>query len=181
MLYPMRPIVPKILPVSPKGFWVQYKYNGWNIVIYNGQVYTRRGLFITDWRFWSGIDLNTKVPLQCELIVPHGVCTDVPRLKNNNAVGRIVVHDAMVDMEIEERRKMLKSIVPEEKPWCRAPFLKCHTWTEVNDMFDCALRKGHEGVVLKQRHSGYYVGSEKSAELPIWMKFRRKVLHVDQS
>lgn len=178
MLYPMRPVKPITLPLTPYSYWVQPKFNGWALVLPgDGTVWTRRGNEITDWPCFAGLSLRFFFPIHAELCVVGGVSSDVSTLRRQrqDRVFYIAVHDAMIEgLRIEERLQHLRKLRL-ESPFLLARTVDFFTWEEVNDAVSDCIAQGDEGVVLKQKNSPYYIGRLSSIELPIWYKIKQPI------
>ncbi len=180
MLYPQRPITPLTLPKTPKEYWLQWKYDGWCLVLPgDGTAWTRRGTEITDWICFDGLNLHFDYPLHAEIFIENGRSSDVPKLKHRLLKPWIAVHDAMVEhMPFEERQLLLRRIVPvwaDSVNWTVAPSWSVNTWEEVNQYFRCAGELGHEGLVLKRKESFYNIGRAISVECADWLKIKAEV------
>lgn len=174
MLYPMRPRTPLVLPPSPEEFWVQWKYNGWNVVIPgDGTAWTRHGNEITDWRCWEGVNLHLDFPLNVELCAESGRLEDVPGLRNGSKRPMRVVHDFMLEnVPIEDRLPLFTSL---DDSWTIANTVGRGSWEGINEEFDLSLAAGHEGLVLKRKGSSYVVGQVASVSSPDWLRLRVRV------
>lgn len=175
-LFPMRPTTPRRLPKTPSDFLLQLKFDGWNVVINEGRIWTRRGNDITDWVDDWGFELNPKYPVNGELIAVGGERKDIPSIKTGKLRPRVMAFDLMIEgMPIEERLQLLKGI--EDGGLVAAMTTdplqtKEVSWSRVNRMLGAAKAMGDEGLVLKRKGSPYHVSEVISVVTLDWLKLK---------
>jgi ATP-dependent DNA ligase len=175
-LFPMRPTVPRVLPPTPRGFLVQPKYDGWNVVVGGGRVWTRRGNEITGWCADWGFDPAPRHPINGELLaVVEGVVADhahIQGIRTGRCRPLLVAFDVMVEGPgLEERLAMLPDLAGEGAHV--APTTEPGpTWAEVNLLLEGAKAEGHEGLVLKRRGSLYHPGRHGPVLSEDWLKLK---------
>ena len=170
----MRPTAPRELPPTPEGWIFQLKYNGWNVIINKGRIYTRRGNDITEWLDDWGFPLDWDVPLNGELTAHLGGLKDVASIKTKKFEPRIDVFDVMVEgMLLEERLELMKKLVGDTYfGLVPAVTFRWKSWERANMELAYFKGTGHEGLVLKREGSPYVIGSEISVISPDWLKFK---------
>ena len=162
-----------MLPESPDDFLVQIKYDGWNVVVNEGHVYTRHGNDITSWTDEWLFDLHPPYPVNGELVVVDGKRKDIPSIKTGKFRPRIWAFDVMVeDMPLEERYKRVWDLLDGELipavTWDGKDLQK--SWSSVNKLFEHVKERGHDGLVLKKKGSLYQVSDEISVVTPDWLR-----------
>lgn len=177
-LFPMRPSVPRALPPTPGGFLVQPKFDGWNVVVSGGRIWTRRGNDITGWCDDWGFDPAPRHPLNGELLAIVGDeavgHTQIQGIRTGRCRPRVMAFDVMVEGPVlEERLAMLPglsggSMLPVETT-DSGPGA---TWDDVNRQLEAAWKQGHEGLVLKRRGSLYYPSRDVGIVTPDWLKLK---------
>jgi ATP dependent DNA ligase domain len=163
-----------VLPITPKNYIIQPKFNGWSLVIPgDGSAWTRRGNSITSWKCFENLDLNFPYPLHAELVATSNRAYDVTSLRHKSDDFKIIVHDVMVvGIPIEDRIQIAKDIVPNLDPFYVSPFFCCLTWDEVKGLFEIITDIGHEGIVLKRMGSSYLIGQTGSIQNTDWYKIK---------
>ena len=114
--FPMRPSVPRQLPATPHEFLVQGKYDGWNVVIADGHVWTRHGNDITGWCARWGFDAGPPWPVNGELLAvdDDGVAarTDIQGIRTGRCRPHVVAFDLMLEgVPIDERLQRLHELL----------------------------------------------------------------------
>ena len=178
-LFPMRPSVPKVLPATPDDYLVQTKYDGWNIVIDEGHVWTRRGNDITSWCAEWGFDLAPEHPVNGELIAEQdGVPAqrpDIAGIRTGRCLPRVLAFDLMLEgPPIQERLDMLASLADGRMTAVETtdPRRTNACWDDINALLAAAKERGHEGLMLKKKGSTYAVSHEISIITPDWLKLK---------
>ena len=178
-LFPMRPSVPKVLPATPDDYLFQTKYDGWNIVINDGHVWTRRGNDITSWCADWGFDLAPEYPVNGELIAEvDGVPAqrpDIAGIRTGRCLPRVLAFDLMVEgPPIEERLDLLRELAAGRMTAVETtdPVSIAASWTDINARLTEVKEAGHEGLVLKKKGSTYFVSHETSIITPDWLKVK---------
>jgi ATP-dependent DNA ligase len=170
----MRPSVPRVLPPTPEEFIAQIKYDGWNVVVNKGHVYTRHGQDITSWVDDWHFPLEWEMPLNGELTVIGGERHDIPGLRTGRCRPRVHVFDIMVeDIPLEERLNWIDDNINVKYggAWA-AVHRKFSSWEVANADLQYLKNCGYEGLVLKKLGSRYHVGSEMSVVTPDWLKLK---------
>jgi len=171
--------VPKMLPAGPDDFLVQAKYDGWNTVVFEGHVWTRRGNDITSWCHDWGFDLAPQSPVNGELLAEAdgepGERTDIPGIRTGRCLPRVVAFDLMLEgPPIEERLASLLELTcgrMEPAP-TTDPEQTDATWKDINLLYEEARARGHEGLLLKRKRSPYHTSRETSIVTADWLKLR---------
>ena len=178
-LFPMRPSVPKVLPATPDDYLVQTKYDGWNIVINEGHVWTRRGNDITSWCADWGFDLAPEHPVNGELIAEvDGVPAqrpDIAGIRSGRCLPRVLAFDLMLEgPPLEERLDMLAALAAGSMTAVETtdPLQTEASWDDINAMLAQEKQGGREGLVLKRKGSTYQVSKEVSIITPDWLKMK---------
>lgn len=180
-LFPMRPIKPIMLPMTPEDYWVEPKYNGWNVVLPgDGTAWSRHGKEMTHWKCFQDEPLRFPHPVCIELVNKRGGGSAwVSKLRNGKTAREDVLfaaYDVMVEgMVIECRQKLLRSILPSTDQWVQAPRCAFSTWKAFNEFLFTTMSRGAEGVVLKKKQSLYFRGKVSSVESPHWIKIKNPV------
>lgn len=178
MLFPMRPTTPITLPKTPNDYWIQSKFNGWNIVIDEGEIFTRRGTSITNWNCWQDIDLYPDHPINGELIALNERREDVSKIKTGKVDYKIMAFDIMIeDLPIEERLVLLQSMdLGSKAQVCTTVNGKdFREWFVINSVFRLLVGQNGEGLVLKKKNSLYYIGEYESIDSPDWIKLKQLI------
>ncbi len=178
-LFPMRPSVPRTLPATPADYLIQTKYDGWNIVINEGRVWTRRGKDITSWCADWGFELEPKYPVNGELVAEADDTTahrtDIPGIRSGRCRPLVMAFDLMLEgPPIEERLCMLTALAAGSMTPVTTtnPLRMDACWKDVNILLENAKTDGHEGLVLKRKQSTYFVSREISIITPDWLKLK---------
>lgn len=175
-LFPMRPSAPRLLPATPEGFAFQVKYDGWNVVINRGRVYTRHGREITDWwPAWATAFRSFDLPLNGELLAFNGQRSDIPSIRTGKFRPVVKVFDVIFqDAPFEERQDWLTEHVGHTRyeEIEAVANLRYENWKMVNIDLEYQQGCGNEGFVLKRKGSPYVVGSDLSVVTPDWLKLK---------
>jgi ATP-dependent DNA ligase len=177
-LYPMRPVVPRVLPPTPADFLIQPKYDGWNVVVSEGRIWTRRGKEITAWTGDWGFDPAPSHPINGELLAVAGDTVvghaDIQGIRTGRRRARLVAFDVMVEGPgLEERLEMLRDAVGTGMHIAPTTDLgPTGTWPQTNRELDEALAAGHEGLMLKRRGSLYHPGRHAGIVTHDWLKMK---------
>jgi ATP-dependent DNA ligase len=178
-LYPMRPSVPRMLPATPDDYLVQPKYDGWNVVVHAGHIWTRHGNDITSWCLNWGFDLAPQYPVNGELLARTGDVTaeraDIQGIRNGRCRPYLLAFDLMLEgPPIEQRLSLLRALaagnlapVPTTDPSQTGA-----TWQEVNTWLAQARHCGKEGLILKKKGSLYSTSRETSIVTADWLKLK---------
>lgn len=175
-LFPMRPTTPRVLPRTPARFLVQTKFDGWNVVVTGGRVWTRHGNDITGWVEDWGFDLRPPHPVNGELVTDGGERRNIPSIKTGMFRPRLMAFDLMVEgPPIEERLEMLLEL--EDGALVPAMTLdpvglRQLSWRWVNETLETVKAMGHEGLVLKRKGSPYHVSDVISVVTTDWLKVK---------
>lgn len=177
----MRPSAPISLPASPKRYLIQLKYDGWNVVLSNGRIYTRRGKDITGWGCWGGSNLYLQYPGNGELMAAAGHSrNNIQAVRAGRVAPLIVLFDLCVpDVPLEERLALLaeQRLGPDQRI---APvFGPLSTWDEVNAFLSRVSGSNVEGIVLKEKGSLYTPSGLGSICSPAWIKIKAPIQFVD--
>lgn len=171
-LFPMRPTTPRVLPETPAGFLAQTKFDGWNVVVNEGRVWTRRGNDITSWcRIWP-FDLRPRHPVNGELMAAGGERKDIPSIKTGKFRPRLMAFDLMLEeAPLEQRLEILAGL---EGGWDVATTMDgaATSWSGLNTLLTALKRQGHEGLVLKRKGSPYHVSDVISVVTMDWLKLK---------
>lgn len=178
MKFPMRPVSPVILALTPEQYWIQIKYNGWNIIIDEGKIFTRRGKDITHWNCWGNLNLTPSFPVNGELISINERQYDIQTIRTGRMDYKIMAFDIMIEqMPIEERLdKLRQENLGEKVKICQTiDGNKFKDWEEVNLFLKKLLASGKEGIVLKKKKSFYHIGDYDSVNFSDWIKLKTLV------
>lgn len=182
-LFPMRPSVPRMLPSVPDDYLVQAKYDGWNIVVNGGRVWTRRGKDITPWRQDWGFDLDPRHPVNGELLAEAdgevAARAAIQGIRTGRCRPRVVAFDVILDgPALEERLDIVRHLASGAMQPAPTTDLRGASWDDVNLMLEEAKAQGHEGLVLKRKGSRYVTSREVCIVTEDWLKVKVPVRRV---
>lgn len=175
----MRPCVPRMLPATPADYLMQTKYDGWNVVIADGHVWTRHGKEITHWCSDWGFELAPPTPINGELqALEEGRLAsraDIQGIRTGRCRAIVRAFDVMCEGPgLEQRLQMLREHATGAMTMASTvdPVLEGKDWADVNDWLAAVKADGHEGLVLKRRGSLYLPGREASIISDDWLKLK---------
>ncbi len=159
LLFPMRPSAPRSLPAAPDEFPVQTKFDGWNVVIGDGCIWTRRGNDITSWREEWGFDLQPPHFVNADLVVQaadpaSALRADIPGIRAGRCRPLFLAFDLMLEgPPIEGRLAMLGELasVGHRPVETVDPRQTGASWNDVNALLERAKTAGHEGIQIRDR------------------------------
>ena len=175
MMYPMYPTPLVKIPDDLSNWIVQYKYNGWRVVIdTSGDAYTRRGNSLSNWDFFLHLNWQPMFPVDCELVHEKEASYNVPRLKKSDS-GYLYVFDIMIENTVLTDRLNLIKLMKFPNRVKLAPYFNIEKGEDINSLYDQAIDKGHEGIVLKKKDSYYEIGKMSQIFTPDWLKLKSRV------
>lgn len=186
-LFPMRPSVPRALPAVPDDYLIQAKYDGWNVVINGGRVWTRHGNDITAWCADWGFDLDPPHPVNGELLAEEdGVLAarpDIQGIRTGRCRPRLLAFDVMlagppIEARLDRVRELAAGAM--EAVTTTDPLDSGATWDDINHMLDETKAQGQEGLLLKRKGSCYVPSREVSIVTQDWLKLKVPVRSVDR-
>lgn len=166
---------PKLLG-DVRRYWLNYKYDGWRLIVDKGKFFSRRG---NELKGWIGLDrfkdLGYEYPLDCELMTLDMKRTSIPSVKNQDVAVLIILDVIVEDVPIEDRISLFPSIYNN----CRykhCEFYSIENVDDINRYLEQAIRTGYcDGIVLKKKNSLYYPGREEQIMSVDWIKVKERI------